>query len=282
MAINLERVYRMIGRDIKELLLSIDVSNVNEGKLMAIKERVRRQILYLNAATVKWADSEIPKSYRLGARRARVALEILGRKPRRPAIDAPELKVKDDTLDKVIMANNSIQTTVDKYLGITFLASKTLRSAQVQEQQFDAEDARTTYEKYGQQAVLQQKSRGWLAARIREHLQGLIGEESFIEINGRFYQMKKYAQLVARTSLRDAQTKATLELCKQYQNDLVQVSDHATDCEICQEYEGEIYSISGSHPKYPPLSESPPYHPNCKHSLLPTSEEAIRAREIFG
>lgn len=280
--IELERMYQTVGQNIKELLLSIDVSSVDGGKLMAVKEKVRRQVLYLNAATVKWADFEIPKSYRLGERRARVALEILGRKPRRPAVDAPELRVKDDTLVKVIKATDSIRTTVDKYLGITLLASRALQSAQVQEQQFDAEEARAIYEKYGREAVLQEKSRGWLAARIREHLQGLVGDAAFIEINGRFYQMRKYARLVARTSLRDAQTKATLESCKQYANDLVQVSDHGTTCEICLEYEGKIYSISGSHPKYQPLGDSPPYHPNCWHSIMPTSEEAIRAREIFG
>ena len=280
--INLERVYRMISQDIKELLLSIDISKINEARFTAIKESVRRKILYLNMAAMKWAGSEIPKAYKLGERRARVALEILGKKPKRPAIDAPEIRVKDDTLEKVIKANNSIGLTIDKYLGITFLASRNLRDAEIQEQQFDADEARIIFEKYGRNAVLQQKSRGWLAARIREHLETLIADASFIEINGRHYQMKKYAQLVARTSLRDAQTKATIELCSRYANDLVQISDHATDCEICQEYEGEIYSISGSHPKYPPLSESPPFHPNCKHSLLPTSEEAIVARERFG
>ena len=77
------------------------------------------------------------------------------------------------------------------------------------------------------------------------------------------------------------QTGATLDLCRQYENDLVEVSDHSCDCEECEEYEGNIYSISGTHAKYPALGDSPPFHPNCKHSLHPTSEEAVWARSEF-
>jgi len=93
--------------------------------------------------------------------------------------------------------------------------------------------------------------------------------------------MSKYAKMVARTEIRKAQTDATLDLCRQYENDLVEVSDHGCDCDECEQYEGNIYSVSGTHPKYPPLGETPPYHPSCKHSLLPTSEEAVSIRSQY-
>jgi hypothetical protein len=75
--------------------------------------------------------------------------------------------------------------------------------------------------------------------------------------------------------LRKVQTKATFDSCRELENDLVEVSIHPTDCEICMKYEGRIFSISGKHPIYPKLVNMPPFHPDCRHSILPTSEEAI-------
>jgi len=80
-------------------------------------------------------------------------------------------------------------------------------------------------------------------------------------------------------SLRETQTKATLDLCRKYENDLVQVSSHGTDCEVCKEFEGKVYSISGTHPLYPKLERKPPFCPGCRHSILPTSEEEIEVRK---
>jgi len=59
----------------------------------------------------------------------------------------------------------------------------------------------------------------------------------------------------------------------------VQVSSHGTVCEICAQYEGKVYSISGKTLGYPILDARTPFHPNCEHSLLPTSPEAILAGE---
>jgi len=276
--INLEWTYRAVENEIKGILMSIDIMKPIEVE--RIRRAVRRGIARLNAAAAAWVLREIPAACRLGARRARVALEILGKKSRSPSMTSPEVIIGGRALERLVAANNTIQTTVDKYLAMTIIASRVTRSAQVQEQ-LDPDDAMAVYEKYGHEAVLQMKSRGWLAARIREYLASRISEGGFIEVKGRYYNASKYAKMVARTEMARAQTEATLEVCREYGNDLVEVSDHATDCEVCQEYEGNVYSISGSHPSYPPLQDSPPYHPNCKHRLLPASEEAIAIRERF-
>ena len=91
--------------------------------------------------------------------------------------------------------------------------------------------------------------------------------------------MKKYADLVAKTRLRTVQTKSVLNSCKEYENDLVEVSAHGTDCTICIIYEGGIYSLSGKHTTYPYLDSYPPWHPRCQHHIRPTSEVALEARQ---
>ena len=118
--------------------------------------------------------------------------------------------------------------------------------------------------------------------KIQDHLERLNGGK--VEFVGS-YRTKDYIKLstdyakaVARTTFREAQTTATLDQCARFENDLVQVWDIGTDCEICRRHEGVIYSISGNNPKYPPLKEKPPFHLNCRHGLDSTSEEAIRVR----
>jgi hypothetical protein len=86
-------------------------------------------------------------------------------------------------------------------------------------------------------------------------------------INGRRYKPDKYAEMLARTRIREAQTEGVIRYAEESGNDLVRVSDHSTLTTICQEFEGNIYSISGKHPKYPKLIRKTPFHPNCLHVI---------------
>jgi hypothetical protein len=153
------------------------------------------------------------------------------------------------------------------------MAERAVQGAQLQEFSFD--DVKDDVEAMAKKAVQTEASRGELSRTVRDYLRDQIGQGEFLEIKGRTYKMNKYAELVGRTTMRDAQTAATLDLCHQYENDLVQVSSHGTVCEICAQYEGKVYSISGKTPGYPMLDARTPFHPNCEHSLLPTSLEAI-------
>lgn len=114
---------------------------------------------------------------------------------------------------------------------------------------------------------------------VKEYYRERFGEAQFIRINARNYEMRAYADLVAKTRLRVVQSEAVKNSCQQYQNDLVEISSHNTVCNICIPYEGNVYSVSGGHPKYPYLDAWPPFHPRCQHSAAPTSEIALEARE---
>lgn len=277
--IDLAQVYGEASREIRAELRAIDILGFDAGKAEEIRRKTRRLTLALDLAAKKWTDSALVSAYARGAGRARVALEILGKKPRRQPM-SKEIILRDRALETLIKANVSIRRTVDQFLEAALVGAQTARSARIQE--FDRREALRLFAEMGGEAVLGELSRGELAAKIMEYLSNRINDEGFIEINGRFYNPRKYARMVARTEMGNAQSRATLDLCNQYENDLVQVSDHQTDCEICIVFEGNIYSISGHDPDYPVLEEEPEYHPNCKHRLLPTSREAIKAREIFG
>ncbi len=57
--------------------------------------------------------------------------------------------------------------------------------------------------------------------------------------------------------------------------DLIQVSSHNSVCELCQKYEGKIFSITGSDNRFPLLSDVPPFCDNCRHSIYVTFDSAL-------
>ena len=276
---NLEQVYGAASREIRDELRAVDLLKFDNAQAEAIQRKVRRLTLVLDIAAQNWAEAELAASYARGAARARVALEILGRKPKRQVV-SQILNIQDRVLQTLVEANISIRQTTDEFLEAALSASRTLRTAQVQE--FNWREAIKRFRDWATEAVLTEVSRGTLGKQIFDYLLKFVNEQGFIRIKGKYWNPRKYAKLVARTEMRRAATEATKDLCHQYENDLVQISDHSTDCELCEEYEGNIYSISGHDAKYPMLDEWPPFHPNCKHSALPTSREAILARERFG
>ena len=277
--IDLARIYGEAAREIKGEFRAIDILNFDSGKAETIRKRTRRLTLALDLAAKKWADSALVSAYVRGAGRARVALEILGKKPRRQPM-SKEVILRDRALETLVRANVSIRRTVDLFLEAALVGAQTARSARIQE--FDRRETLRRFAEMGEEAVAAEISRGELAKKIIDYLTGRINEEGLIEVKGKFWDARKYAKMVARTEMRKAQTEATKDLCRQYENDLVEVSDHNTECEICMEIEGNIYSLSGRDQDYPEMPMEFPPHPNCQHSLHPTSREAIGARETFG
>ena len=100
--------------------------------------------------------------------------------------------------------------------------------------------------------------------------------------------------MVLRTTSRQAENIAVLT--KDPEQDLYQISSHGTTCPVCAPYEGRVYSKSGEHPEYPPLSAvfgkidaaGPSsllnsylgIHPNCQHVLMPYTTVGLTKEQI--
>ena len=107
-----------------------------------------------------------------------------------------------------------------------------------------------------------------VANRYREQLaeQGVTG---FRDAAGRQWNMRSYAQMVARTSTMEAHLQGTANRLAEQDHDLVKVSSHSGACELCQPWQGKILSITGRTPGYPTLEEAREaglFHPNCRHA----------------
>ncbi len=111
------------------------------------------------------------------------------------------------------------------------------------------------------------------------------GVTSFTDAAGKQWKIDNYSSMAVRTKSRIIHNQGTMNRLSEYREnystnenfDLIRISSHGSMC-WCAEYEGTIWSISGNHPKYPPMEQLPnrPYptlHPNCKHVFLPHMPE---------
>jgi hypothetical protein len=74
--------------------------------------------------------------------------------------------------------------------------------------------------------------------------------------------------MYSRTRGSEFYTKTALQEMDELGIDVVQISDISTDTPICSKYVGKFFSRTGATPGLPTLQITPPFHPNCVHTLL--------------
>ncbi len=109
-----------------------------------------------------------------------------------------------------------------------------------------------------------------------------LGRPDFIDKRGRHWPLDRYAEMVARTTTREAMTQGTIQRLREHGIGLAQVSAHNAQ-DFCIFYENAIVSIGDEpHLVYPPISAidgGPPFHPRCVHVLTPFVERLATSKE---
>jgi len=107
---------------------------------------------------------------------------------------------------------------------------------------------------------------------IAKEIKELIGDQGFsvlIDRGGNQWTISRYSEMLARTHIMRSANEGVIARLIEYGVDIAQVSTHPGACKVCVPFEGKIYSLSGQSEKYPKLDRQPPYHPYCRHTLLP-------------
>jgi len=290
----IQSVYASAAGRIIAALSSLEPDTYTAVKSGTVLSQVKDIIGSLDTAVQMWAPPAIRAVYEESAGVARTRLEMIGAK-RLPAkkYNPARHDKKIAALTKTVMtdywkANRTIEKTARKYLAVVSQAAAGIKRIE-QVQMFDPATvkgfinriisaslvAKTQYN-VGM-AHLTSKD---IAAKIRAKLLSQLSGENFITINGRDYNLRFYAELVARTRMRESQTEAVIESMKEFGEDLVEIPRHDNPCkEICAPYQGQIYSISGNSSKYEKLPDGgPPWHPCCEDIANPVSENALAWR----
>ena len=169
----------------------------------------------------------------------------------------------------------------DIMVDVDFAASSTLRTMQRfirRTQQSALDEAAINQSLITSEARLESLDRR--ARRLEREFRATVGAGDFIEVAGRRFNLSKYARLVARTRLAEAASQGSLDAITAMGIDLVRVSDHGKTDPICDQYAGKVYSISGSSTRFPRLEARTPFHPNCRHAVLPFVVELKSDREL--
>jgi hypothetical protein len=287
----LVRIYQIAKNKIISDLTAVDVSDYKESEAIKAMNKIQGALAELNAKARRWATVQIPRSYDFGKSITRVKLEILGARPSKRFDRQTHDRSKGEYFELIMKdlnrANATIKRTADTIIHLARTSSRTIETlpetAPIQAYDNEAY-LRDVFGNWATKAVQEGYTRQWLSKLIKNRLLENMEGGQFIVVNGRHFTLNYYAEMVARTRMREAQSEATKNMSQEYENDLVQMSHHSNPClQICKPLEDQIYSISGTDPEYPALTEetTPPLHPNCEHSLSPTSKTAIRIRERF-
>jgi len=265
----LAKQYRKAQKQLLAQLNKVDITEFQRYRTEAILKEVNEIVKTLNRDARKWVIKSTPYAYVRGIDVAAKRLKTLRVTPwvnydAQIHTQAVNILADQITMD-LLIANESIKKNMHRFIRLT--------------QQRILEDKRIS--EMIAEGIIRGEARRTVSDRLLNEFRRQLGNEQFITINGRNYKPDKYSELVARTRTREASTQGTINTCLQYNNDLVQVSVHSNSCAYCMQFQGRVYSISGSHPEFPRLTEEPPYHPNCKCNLLPITQESLEERGYY-
>lgn len=119
-----------------------------------------------------------------------------------------------------------------------------------------------------------------LAADLRSR-----GITSFTDRRGRRWRLGVYAAMVTRTTTREAMSRGMANRLLDHGRFLVEISEHLGSCDICKPFEGRTFTLTAEgEPHFPLLRKLPPFHPNCRHVMVPArvTFEAMEAALQLG
>lgn len=114
---------------------------------------------------------------------------------------------------------------------------------------------------------------GEATREIKNYIVGYLKDNelaSLIDKGGRKWTLDRYTEMLIRTKTVEARNRGLINRTAEMGFDLVQVSDHQGECELCRPWEGKILSLTGATKGYPTLTEAESaglFHPNCRHAI---------------
>lgn len=275
------RIYReAYDTTLRDLQRAV-VAGLATAHRVALLQQLSRRVGELRAQTLAWAYG--PVDPETGQRRLTrsalyTAIAAADRETLRQ-LAAIGLRVE---VPKRGMVSPSFSLLND--LAIRVVAENIVLSLDAAVEQFDrsvrgiiGRAANDLFRREGLEAVGQKLAEGLTVRQGRARLVNELTEQgivAFVDSRGRAWNLKSYADMVVRTTTREATSEATLRRVEAEGHDYLIATEHRPTCPICAARQGRVYCISGRDPRFPSLESvgNTPWHPNCGHSLVPWAE----------
>jgi hypothetical protein len=117
---------------------------------------------------------------------------------------------------------------------------------------------------------------GAAAADIAKEVEAKIREDgitALVDKGGKRWELDTYANTLTRQVLSNGGRAGVYNTAQEYGFDLVKISVHGTECELCKPWEGEILSLTGKTEGYDTLQDAEDaglFHVHCKHGYAIT------------
>jgi hypothetical protein len=248
----------------------------------SVKTQLNQEYRQLYLLTSEWAGKEIPKQYRF------VLREQMAKAKSLKSITNEAKK----TISQLLKSNNVrqiqavlAQSAIDDIASGLLMGRRDLNRLIAQTRQALITESAIDV------SLIQQIEAGNIGASKILSRQGTVANRllnaaqnnrymTIMDVNGnpRSYRITDYSEIVYRTKWHAAQSAAVKTNNANWGTDLIRVSNHNTITEICQQYEGKIFSLTGKNKDFPIADQTPPYHPQCLHYITTTFEEALKVQ----
>lgn len=253
----LRKLFEAAEQQIENNLFKITAKAKATKKYMTTKRREVRKILSeLKKGAFEWTDKSIPTYYKRGVGDGIQELGLSG-------------ALATGALHKQTI------TALSEGLNNRFADVTGLIGRRVDDIYRTVQLERAVSTSMGYNSVKQ------AAARIREDL-ATRGINGFVDKAGRRWNMATYADMAARTVAAEATRRGKWNEFIEHGEDLVRVSNHSTQCELCAPWEDEVLSITGKTQGYPTVNDAMAaglFHPNCQHSTSLAVSEILKEEE---
>ena len=251
--LDLIRYYRAAELKLIKIIAEKEARGTVTQYSKSLLAQVQKQIDDMNKEAVSWSTTNLPPQYEKGIKSAVNGYSALG-----VEIGSVETFSKLNTRNIAIIVRNTTQDLVNANNFIGRKIEDDLRQA-------------------GLEAIAQKELTGQTVKQTKQNLINKLIDQNVMAIktkNGRNMNISSYAEVVARSTSREAQNRGLLDTVTSANKDLVKMSSHLTTCPVCAPLQGRVYSISGTSTEYPPLEFAyggvhANIHPNCRHVLMP-------------
>ena len=300
---DIARKYSIYSRMIKRVLAPFAKMTADPKDVSGAMNEIRQIVRMMDIDATRWAFASSKKAYiekrkGIASRTEAIGNLDIGKRGN------PEIAMKnlaDKSAREFVKANGTIEGTCLDFLKTYEQAFAAVNTARVTEnmQAISAAEKRQM-ETSVERMLARGMDEGAITRRLRDYLRDMMNGDDFIKIGERYYEIKYYAELVARETLHDCYIQATIDECEKWDNDLVQFSRHDDPCPLCAMLEGMVFSISGNDPDFPALDDPVEVevmtgkelktvqvdpkapHPNCEHNLNPVTRNILRAAGELG